>query len=103
MISAVTRPTSTSFRFAMLLLPGKGSPLLAELRTSPQACQRLTVSDRIRFCAACSEVEVMPFEKVETQVDFPAQERAVLELWLRTGAFEQLRARNRGKPKWSFL
>ncbi|HEY8506494.1 MAG TPA: class I tRNA ligase family protein, partial [Gemmataceae bacterium] len=45
----------------------------------------------------------MPFEKVDTQVDFPAQERAVLELWDRTGAFEKLRAKNRGKPRWSFL
>ncbi len=45
----------------------------------------------------------MPFEKVDTQVDFPAREREVLEFWRRTGAFERLRARNRGKPKWSFL
>jgi isoleucyl-tRNA synthetase len=46
----------------------------------------------------------MPFEKVETQrVDFPAQERAILEFWERTGAFERLRQKNRGKPKWSFL
>jgi isoleucyl-tRNA synthetase len=46
----------------------------------------------------------MPFEKVETQrVDFPAQERAILEFWERTGAFERLREKNRGKPKWSFL
>ena len=45
----------------------------------------------------------MPFEKVETQVDFPAQERAVLEFWQANGTFEQLRRKNRGKPKWSFL
>jgi len=45
----------------------------------------------------------MPFDKVETQVDFPAQERAILEFWERIGAFEKLRARNHGKPKWSFL
>jgi isoleucyl-tRNA synthetase len=45
----------------------------------------------------------MPFDKVETLVDFPAQERAVLEFWERTQAFEKLRAQNRGKPKWSFL
>src|SRR5271165_4018165 len=45
----------------------------------------------------------MPFEKVETQVDFPAQERAVLELWQRAGTFERLRDKNRGKPKWSFI
>src|SRR5947209_20181375 len=45
----------------------------------------------------------MPFEKVETQVDFPAQERTVLELWERTGAFDRLREQNRGKRKWSFL
>jgi isoleucyl-tRNA synthetase len=45
----------------------------------------------------------MPFDKVESQVDFPAQERAVLDFWQRTGAFEQLRAKQRGKPPWSFL
>jgi isoleucyl-tRNA synthetase len=45
----------------------------------------------------------MPFEKVDTQVDFPARERAVLEFWERTGAFEKLRQKNAGKPKWSFL
>src|SRR5438876_6228433 len=45
----------------------------------------------------------MPFDKLETQVDFPAQERAVLESWVRMGVFEKLRAQNRGKPKWSFL
>ena len=45
----------------------------------------------------------MPFEKVETQVDFPAQERAVLEFWERSRAFEKLREKNRGKPHWSFL
>jgi isoleucyl-tRNA synthetase len=45
----------------------------------------------------------MPFDKVDTQVDFPAQERAILEFWERTQAFEQLRQQNRGKPKWSFL
>jgi isoleucyl-tRNA synthetase len=45
----------------------------------------------------------MPFDKVATQVDFPAQERAILELWERIGAFDKLREKNRGKPKWSFL
>jgi isoleucyl-tRNA synthetase len=45
----------------------------------------------------------MPFDKVETQVDFPAQEREVLAFWERTGAFAKLLAKNRGKPKWSFL
>jgi isoleucyl-tRNA synthetase len=45
----------------------------------------------------------MPFAKVETQIDFPAQERAILEYWQRTDAFEKLRAKNRGKPTWSFL
>ena len=45
----------------------------------------------------------MPFEKVETTVDFPAEERSILQLWDELQAFEQLRAKNRGKPKWSFL
>ena len=45
----------------------------------------------------------MPFEKVETTVDFPAQERTILQLWDEIQAFEKLRDKNRGKPKWSFL
>src|SRR6202453_4951699 len=45
----------------------------------------------------------MAFEKVETQVDFPALERAILELWQRAGTFERLREKNRAKPAWSFL
>src|SRR6266436_6277978 len=45
----------------------------------------------------------MAFDKVDPQVDFPAQERAILDFWQRIHAFERLRAKNRGKPKWSFL
>src|SRR4051812_19916010 len=45
----------------------------------------------------------MPFEKVDPQTDFPAQERAVLEFWKRTRAFEVLRDRNQNGPRWSFL
>lgn len=45
----------------------------------------------------------MAFEKVDTQVDFPAQERAILAFWQRHGTFEKLRAQIRGKPRWSFL
>ncbi|MCX7701995.1 MAG: isoleucine--tRNA ligase [Gemmataceae bacterium] len=43
------------------------------------------------------------FEKVETQVDFPSQERHLLQFWDEIRAFEKLRAKNRGKPRWSFL
>ena len=45
----------------------------------------------------------MPLEKVDTQVDFPALERKVLEFWRTTGAFEKLRELRRGRPRWSFL
>src|SRR2546421_113398 len=45
----------------------------------------------------------MAFEKVETSVDFPAEERTILALWDELQAFEKLRAKNKGKPKWSFL
>src|SRR5262245_27332352 len=45
----------------------------------------------------------MPFDKVETQVDFPAQEEEILAFWDRIDAFGKLVAKNRGKPKWSFL
>ncbi len=45
----------------------------------------------------------MPFDKVDTQVDFPALERIILAFWDRTQAFDRLRDINRGKPAWSFL
>src|SRR5205807_2296918 len=45
----------------------------------------------------------MPFAKVTTQVDFPAQERAILEFWQKHQVFETLRAQNQNGPRWSFL
>src|SRR5436190_358065 len=45
----------------------------------------------------------MQFENVEPQADFPALERRMLEFWDRIGAFERLKAKNAGKPRWSFL
>src|SRR5918911_5330482 len=45
----------------------------------------------------------MPFEPVDPKPDFPALERQVLALWDRIRAFEQRKAKNQGKPKWSFL
>lgn len=45
----------------------------------------------------------MAFDKVETQIDFPAQERSILEFWQKNQVFERLRQQNRGKPRWSFL
>ncbi len=46
----------------------------------------------------------MPFEKVETQkVDFPQQERLILQLWDEIQAFQKLMAKNANGPRWSFL
>jgi isoleucyl-tRNA synthetase len=45
----------------------------------------------------------MPLDKVDTQVDFPALERRILEFWKNTRAFERLVEKNRGKKPWSFL
>ncbi len=45
----------------------------------------------------------MPFEKVDTQVDFPAQERQTLAYWDVIQAFAKLRQKNQGGPRWSFL
>jgi len=45
----------------------------------------------------------MPFEKVDPHPDFPALERQMLELWDRIRAFDKLKAKNQGKPRWSFL
>src|ERR671930_1099747 len=43
------------------------------------------------------------FSKVASEADFPALERSILDFWQRVGAFERLREKNRGKPRWSFL
>jgi isoleucyl-tRNA synthetase len=46
----------------------------------------------------------MPFEKVDTQnVEFPAQERAVLQFWDRAHIFDKLRQKNEAGEPWSFL
>ncbi|UCG15230.1 MAG: class I tRNA ligase family protein [Phycisphaerales bacterium] len=45
----------------------------------------------------------MAFESVSPKVDFPALERSILKFWDRIGAFEKLRAKNKGKRTWSFL
>jgi len=45
----------------------------------------------------------MPFEKVESSVDFPALERIILKFWDEHGIFEKRKALNAGKPRWSFL
>jgi len=45
----------------------------------------------------------MPFEKVETSVDFPSLERMILKFWDDNGIFEKRKALNAGKKTWSFL
>ena len=44
-----------------------------------------------------------PFEPLPAVPDSNALELEILELWDREGTFEQLRERNRGGPKWSFI
>ena len=43
------------------------------------------------------------FEKLPPVPDHPALERGILELWEREGTFEQVRERNRGGPRFSFM
>src|SRR5262245_26907761 len=45
----------------------------------------------------------MPFEKVDTQTDFPALERDVLKFWDDIRAFDRLRDKNKNGPRWSVL
>ncbi len=46
----------------------------------------------------------MSFQPVETRVDFPAQERALLTWWQREGIVQKYLARNAGSAsRWSFL
>jgi isoleucyl-tRNA synthetase len=43
------------------------------------------------------------FEKVPTNPDLVAGEHDTLRFWAEIDAFEKLRAKNAGRPKWSFL
>jgi isoleucyl-tRNA synthetase len=43
------------------------------------------------------------FKEVPTRVDFPAQEREILQWWKEIKAFEKRRALNRGNKTWSFI
>ena len=43
------------------------------------------------------------FQEVQTDLDFPAQERAILDFWRKERIFERLVAKNRGGPRWSFI
>jgi isoleucyl-tRNA synthetase len=43
------------------------------------------------------------FAPLPDKPDHPSLELEILELWDREGTFEQLRDRNRGGPKWSFV
>jgi len=45
----------------------------------------------------------MPFKDVPAGVDFPAQEREILQFWQDTHAFAVSRELRRGKPRWSFI
>ncbi len=45
----------------------------------------------------------MPFQPVDTQVDFIAQEHEVLDFWQRVDAFRKLRDLRAGGPRWSFI
>jgi isoleucyl-tRNA synthetase len=45
----------------------------------------------------------MPFEKVDKQIDFAAQESRVLEFWKQRRIFARLREQNANGPIWSFL
>ena len=45
----------------------------------------------------------MSFKDVPSNVDFPAQERELLQWWKENKSFEKLRALQKGRPKWSFI
>jgi len=45
----------------------------------------------------------MPFKDVPANVDFPSQEREVLQFWKETNAFQKLRELRKGQPRWSFI
>src|SRR5215212_6448813 len=53
-------------------------------------------------CSPLRRIESM-FTALSDKPDHNALELEILELWEQEGTFEQLRERNRGNPKWSFV
>lgn len=45
----------------------------------------------------------MPFHEVPANVDFPAEERALLDWWKENKSFEKLHAMRKGGKAWSFI
>jgi len=45
----------------------------------------------------------MPFKEVPSKVDFPAQERELLDFWKRMDSFKKMRQIHEGQPHWSFI
>jgi len=45
----------------------------------------------------------MSIKKVDSKIDFVAQEHKVLEFWKKNNIFEKRRDLNTGKPRWSFI
>ena len=45
----------------------------------------------------------MPFTEVPNKIDFPAQERQVLQFWKDERSFQHMLALRKGQPKWSFI
>ncbi len=45
----------------------------------------------------------MAFRDVPNRVDFPAQERELLQFWKENKSFEQMRHNHAGDPHWSFI
>ncbi len=45
----------------------------------------------------------MPFTEVPNKIDFPAQEREVLQFWKANRSFQKMVALRQDQPKWSFI
>src|SRR5574338_1591328 len=45
----------------------------------------------------------MAFREVPNRIDFPAQERELLQFWKENRAFEKMRRLHAGEPHWSFI
>ncbi len=45
----------------------------------------------------------MAFRDVSNRVDFPAQERELLQFWKENRSFQKMRELHKGRPNWSFI
>ncbi|MEX2587265.1 MAG: isoleucine--tRNA ligase [Actinomycetota bacterium] len=85
--------------------PGVRGALLKCTKLDRLPAGSIAANDLACYCSSSetSRGSSRLFEQVPSRPGLVAGEKSVLELWDDQQVFEKLRAKNRGKPRWSFL